>query len=404
MLGGFLTPILVSSGQNQALMLMTYLAVLDLGVLGIFLWKKWRSIVWLSFAATWFLLAGWMLDFYGPEYLWLTIKFLALYFVIFEGMTTGAALLKKISYDSSEIVLTFLNALSFSAVSYMLLTEGIWQDQWREVIAAGALGLAGYYALVGISGLKKMASPLLNAFAPLLSLAFVASAIPVYFSQHWITVAWSIQAAAIFWMATKIPNRSLLTLGLVLLGLLFMRLLWWDSYLSWEVSTLVFNKRGLSFFFVLGALGYLIFLLNQKKLPLRVDSQKRIRDAGLFFLVLLGWWASLETLHYFNHKIWLLGDQTYAARENILFAKKISLSIVWAVYALLLLTIGFIKRLPFLRWFALAGLGFTVGKVLLLDTTQLDLFFRMVLFLILGILLLISAFAYTRRTKKENPK
>src|SRR3990167_6550037 len=47
--GGFLTPLLLSTGVSNQIVLMTYLAILDLGILGIVLFKRWRLLTYIGF-------------------------------------------------------------------------------------------------------------------------------------------------------------------------------------------------------------------------------------------------------------------------------------------------------------------------------------------------------------------
>lgn len=64
MLGGFLTPILCSTGRDNPLGLFSYIALLDIGVLAVAKNKRWLHLTALAAAGTIFMQAGWMTKFF----------------------------------------------------------------------------------------------------------------------------------------------------------------------------------------------------------------------------------------------------------------------------------------------------------------------------------------------------
>ena len=69
MLGGFLTPILCSTGHDNPLGLFSYIALLDIGVLAVAKNKRWLHLTALAAAGTIFMQAGWMMKFFrSSEY------------------------------------------------------------------------------------------------------------------------------------------------------------------------------------------------------------------------------------------------------------------------------------------------------------------------------------------------
>jgi uncharacterized membrane protein len=64
MLGGFLTPILCSTGRDQPFGLFSFIALLDIGVLAVAKNKRWFHLTALAAAGTIFMQAGWMTKFF----------------------------------------------------------------------------------------------------------------------------------------------------------------------------------------------------------------------------------------------------------------------------------------------------------------------------------------------------
>jgi hypothetical protein len=67
MLGGFLTPVLISTGHDNPSGLFGYLALLDLGLIAVALHRRWHVLVPLGATGTVLMQLGWMGKFFAPE-------------------------------------------------------------------------------------------------------------------------------------------------------------------------------------------------------------------------------------------------------------------------------------------------------------------------------------------------
>ena len=67
MLGGFLTPILLSTGEDNPFGLFGYIAILDAGLILVALHRRWRFLVALAAAGTIFMQIGWADEFFSRE-------------------------------------------------------------------------------------------------------------------------------------------------------------------------------------------------------------------------------------------------------------------------------------------------------------------------------------------------
>ena len=88
------------------------------------------------------------------------------------------------------------------------------------------------------------------------------------------------------------------------------------------------------------------------------------------------------------------GDRTLF--DNYRMYAQFTYSAFFMLFGAALLTAGFWRRSAFLRWQALILLAVSVAKVFLLDVSQLSRGFRIVSFLVLGVLLLAVSYAYQR--------
>ncbi len=86
LIGGFATPVLLSTGQNHEAVLFSYVCLLDAGILEMTAAKPWRRLLWGSFAGTMILYWGWYADYYSQDQRALTVFFAALFAAIFAAI------------------------------------------------------------------------------------------------------------------------------------------------------------------------------------------------------------------------------------------------------------------------------------------------------------------------------
>lgn len=78
------------------------------------------------------------------------------------------------------------------------------------------------------------------------------------------------------------------------------------------------------------------------------------------------------------------------------FARDMSYSIAWALFALLLLVIGIRKRLARVRYASLGLLGVTLLKLFLHDLSELDQLYRIAAFIVVAVIAILASFLYQR--------
>jgi uncharacterized membrane protein len=89
-----------------------------------------------------------------------------------------------------------------------------------------------------------------------------------------------------------------------------------------------------------------------------------------------------------------VGDVATVA--ELRWQSQVALSVVWAILGGLAVAVGLLREAALLRWFGLGLLALATGKVFLYDLASLDPVYRVLSFIVLGIFLLLSAYAYRR--------
>src|SRR5216684_5187633 len=93
-------------------------------------------------------------------------------------------------------------------------------------------------------------------------------------------------------------------------------------------------------------------------------------------------------------------------RSEIRWRTQVGLSVLWTLYAAAVLAWGFLRRSAPLRYGALGLLGLTIFKVFVVDLASVKTLYRMLSFLLLGVVLLLVGFLYqkiSRTTSSVDP-
>ena len=77
-----------------------------------------------------------------------------------------------------------------------------------------------------------------------------------------------------------------------------------------------------------------------------------------------------------------------------------SLSVTWGTYAIAILAIGFWRNVRSLRLAALGLFGLTALKLVLVDMAEVQEVYRIVSFLVLGVLMIGASYLYHRVEKR----
>jgi uncharacterized membrane protein len=108
-------------------------------------------------------------------------------------------------------------------------------------------------------------------------------------------------------------------------------------------------------------------------------------------LILLA--VALEIHAYWWTQRW---DRHFGLYETYRMYAQFSYSALFMVFGAVLLALGFSRNSAFLRWQALVLLALSIGKVFLVDVSELSQGYRILSFLGLGALLLGVSFVYQR--------
>ncbi len=396
--GGFITPVLLSTGQNKELQLFSYLVLLDFATLVLVALKPWRRLLLLSYVGTVLLYVGWYSSFYDRSQLRLTLGFATLFFAIF-AIAPLIALPAK-NERSLFSILSLLLALVNAGV-YFLQVEAMYEQIDKRVTAWLALALAVVYIFlsrqVRVRYRDPAAAQALHSLHLALAIGFITIAIPIRMDAHWITIGWFVEAAVLLWVADRIHSDFLNAFAVGALVLAVVRLLFIDNFYS---TRLIFNARMATHAVAIAVLAILAWY-GSKRNDERGRTSVALAIVALNALALIA--LSREVADYYAQQMagmrpmpgqWNQSGWLNLRRVEI--SRDFTYSALWMGYGAMLMLIGFWRRSAFVRWQALLLIAVTIVKVFVYDVSQLDRGYRIVSFIVLGVLLLAISFVYQR--------
>jgi uncharacterized membrane protein len=201
LLGGYLTPVLVSTGENRPMALFGYVLVLGIGAILCAFYRKWRAITVLSFIGTYILYTGWFEKFYRhtmsgtdtPAQISIALGWLAVFFAVYLVLPVLYALVKKINAQREDVVLVLSNA---AATFYYLWN--ILFDKFRVELAFCAVGLCVAHLVLMTVATKRCKDDIaLRLSLLVIGLFFLTIAVPLYLEMYAVAIAWAAEGVVL---------------------------------------------------------------------------------------------------------------------------------------------------------------------------------------------------------------
>lgn len=398
---GFVTPLLISTGADPLVPLFSYLAILNAGLLTLAHVRAWRNLP-IAFFFTIAYAVAWWLHYFEPPKLLLTFAFATIFFVEFSILPLLRAR-RAGAMPADHITIVLLNAGWYTVALQLMFSAtprafGGWDleidDPHRWLLTLAVLALAGAH----LAAAQFVRAHIADKLSPArviygsIALVLVTTAIPIRLHGDWLVVGWSIEAAALTWAGFATGTSLLRAFGLVLALIVAAYLL----YAAPAGGAPIFNARFGAYAAFVGALWSMTWQAARNRAtttsnerPLYGIVEVAANCYGIVALTLEGW-------------DWGRKFGSVAGTETPV--SQLSVSVIWAMYATILIGLGVWRNSALMRWQALILFGIVIAKVFLVDLTALAVGFRVAAFFIVGALLLGVSFLYQRRRTPEASK
>lgn len=459
LLGGLFTPVVLATGEDHRDALLTYVTLLDLGVLAVALARGWRALDVIAFVGSWVLFGGWFAQHYDATMMAPTMAWATVLYLVFLVMPFAYHLRRGLPIGDARFVLALANALILISAARTLLGDH------PTVIAACSVAMSGAYTLLGAWTRRRMPQDGRAIFGFLtLAVGFLTLAVPLRLEGYGLTLAWAIEGPVLLALGLRHRYFPVRVAGLVVLGLAAVPLLEGGVPFASQLC-------------VPAAAGLYAWMLHRRRGDERDDALRGFSAAGAIalglaivhvhfhrtggdaapWLVVLPWlvasygllearartWGVLAAMGatlfaalsyglapwpdalYVNPRfavalatlalslkirhrdvtygaiaaLWvLLSVETYGhfAHAGVHGAAGMALTFVWGAFAVALVAGGFARHLRALRLAGLGLFGLTAGKLVIVDLATVHQGYRVLSFLVLGLLMIAASYVYHR--------
>lgn len=202
-IGGFGTPFFVSTGSGNYVALLTYILILDIGMLALVYFKKWNVINYLAYGFTYLLFLGVyftkFIDNQDGTRLSLFL-FLTAFYLIFFLMTIIYNVKNSRKFKYPEIMMLLTNSSLYFGLGLGLVQgyeEGLLSGLFTGMVAIFNFGFA--FALYKRKDIDRNLLFLLIG----LVLTFVSLIAPIQLDGNYITMFWAVEAVLLMWLSQK---------------------------------------------------------------------------------------------------------------------------------------------------------------------------------------------------------
>lgn len=411
MFGGFITPALLSTGENKPIGLFSYLLILNAGVLVLAFKKNWKLLNVFCMLFTYFWYIAWYAEYYSNSQMTVGFVFLSLFFFTFSLLAFVYNILHHQKTGVPDILIILMNALF-----YFPLLLGV-LHRYDNLYGFFALALSAFYLFLGALAYRRSKEDTYLLYS-LLSVAATSLvvAVPLQFDGPWIPVAWAAEALGLWYIGLKSKSTGTLVASFLIFVVSITTLpvvnfmhSFFDPVTNRYQFALFFNKPFLSGAFVMAAL-FAAAYLARKFAPgpggFHVVGGRILSVAAAIGLLIL---LSVDVDHSFSTSY--ANQQSEAVRlyeQNPELAgtlppieyfgdeSRFILSGLWALYSMALISIGFYRKNTPIRILAMVIFGCTIIKVAWDSFVYLDGFFRIASLLGLGVVLFIVSYLYQK--------
>ena len=201
--GGFLVPILTSSGDGSHMMLFSYYAFLNLGLFIVAWFRSWRVLNVVGFLFTFVIATAWGVLRYKSDIFATTEPFLILYFLMYLSISILFTI--KHPYEPKNLVDGTL-VFGLPVVAFPLQVNLVSIYEYGEAYSTVVLGTL--YAGLWFFLKNKERTLLLAQSFLALSVVFFTIVVPYIFDADVSAALWSLESAGVIWIALK-QNRIL---------------------------------------------------------------------------------------------------------------------------------------------------------------------------------------------------
>ncbi|SMD32431.1 Predicted membrane protein [Reichenbachiella faecimaris] len=405
-IGGFGTPFFVSTGSGNFSVLLTYILILDIGMLALVYFKKWNVINYLAYGFTYLLFLGvYFTKFIDnqDETRFPLFLFLTAFYLIFFLMTIIYNVKNSRKFKYPEIMMLLTNSSLYFGLGLGLVQgykEGLLSGLFTALVAIFNFGFA--FVLYRRKDIDKNLLFLLIG----LVLTFVSLIAPIQLEGNYITLFWAVEAVLLLWLSQKsgIQLMKAASALITILMLISLTMDWQQNYYpryDYVVLQIFLNKAFMASFVAMTSLIGSMFLMKADETFEIKGMQLTWRKSSIQVLFALVFYLGFAfELHYqflsmdwvLSKRLILLGiyNYIYVLLVVMVARTKPSALLEKASFGLSVLAVG-----SYLTYY-LSAVNYSISFHILDDGLNTGFYWHYVM-LILFVLILMSAYQYIQK-------
>ncbi len=305
LVGAYFVPVLLSDGTGKIEVMLSYMTIINVGILVLSFKKQWKVLNHFAFGLSWIIYSAWFLDKYNYEnYLATASIFAFLFFIIFYVSTMAYKVIKHEKFNAIDIIRIATNSFIFYGFGYAALNNSLCENYLGLFTVLNALIHLVFSYIVFKN---KMLDRNLFYFLIALVLTFITIAVPVQLEGNWVTLFWSAEAFLLFFIGRKKGIRfyEWISFGMIVFAVFSLMQDWSKAYSSWTYldegsisKTAFFNVNFLTSIFTTLSIGGILFYHFKNKLNDEVKANSlvnKIIEYTLSFIVFILAYTTLSS-------------------------------------------------------------------------------------------------------------
>jgi len=226
LVGGFLAPFIVSSGDGNYMVLFTYISILNLGMFGLSIYKKWGELPVIAFVFTYLVMGLFLLTGYSTGTAIISVHlfaFATLFYFIFLLPILSILRIKAIKKNRGLLLVIITNNFIYLLLGILFLRNMELAFK-SEGLLSLFIAIINLVLVIWLRMSKKDYKFLIYAMLGLV-LTFVSITIPIQLDGNYITLFWAAEMVLLLWLYVKskiwiYERATLVLMGLTLISYL----------------------------------------------------------------------------------------------------------------------------------------------------------------------------------------
>jgi uncharacterized membrane protein len=286
-IGGFITPFLVSTGNENYIALFTYLCILNTGLMVLSWFKRWPAINIIALFFTTIIYGGWLIKRlvfdnevfpYKDAFLFAT-----LFYILFVAMHIINSVRLRNKFTPFDFIIVLSTNFLYYAAGIFIL--GYYSGRNHEGLFTAILGVANLLLAAAFYRKKSIDRNFISLLLGL-ALTFLSLAVPVQFRGNHVVLFWAAETVILYWLFQRTKILLLRWASFVVMILLIVSLIlnWVNVYINLNEAVPILINKGFITGIVVSVAFFILYGLVRKETN---DPSSDNTDSPLRFNILL---------------------------------------------------------------------------------------------------------------------